>query len=90
MHVHASASLAAMRTTIELRDELRAALLELAAKRGEKGFSRLVGEAIEAYLRTEEARDASRQKALSVRGVLSDSDASELRRSTGQIRRHWR
>ena len=31
----------------------RGALVELAAKRGEKGFSRLVGEAIEAYLEAE-------------------------------------
>jgi hypothetical protein len=39
-----------MRTTIELDDVHRAALLRLAAERGEKGFSRLVGEAVEAYL----------------------------------------
>ena len=40
---------AAMRTTIEMDDKHRAALLELAARRGEKGFSALVGEAIDAY-----------------------------------------
>lgn len=39
-----------MRTTIELPDEQRAKLLELAARRGEKGFSKLVQEAVAEYL----------------------------------------
>lgn len=45
-----STSLWAMRTTIELPDEQRAKLLELAARRGEKGFSKLVQEAVAEYL----------------------------------------
>ncbi len=36
-----------MRTTIEIRDEHRAKLLEMAARRGEKGFSSIVSETIE-------------------------------------------
>lgn len=39
-----------MRTTIELDDELRAALLSLAAKRGMRGYSSLVQEALAQYL----------------------------------------
>ena len=39
------------RTTIELTDLQRAQLLELAARRGERGFSKLVQEAVDAYLR---------------------------------------
>ncbi|MCH7921306.1 MAG: ribbon-helix-helix protein, CopG family [Planctomycetes bacterium] len=35
-----------MRTTIEMSDHLRAELLQLAAKRGLKGFSQIVEEAI--------------------------------------------
>ena len=42
-----------MRTTIEIKPEHRAKLLELAARRGTKGFSELVGEALDAYLRAE-------------------------------------
>jgi hypothetical protein len=37
-----------MRTTIEMKPEHRAKLLELAAHRGAKGFSQLVSEALEA------------------------------------------
>lgn len=39
-----------MRTTIELTDEQRAALLALAARRGLRGYSSLVQEALAAYL----------------------------------------
>ena len=39
-----------MRTTVELSDEQRAALLSLAAKRGLRGYSMLVQEALAQYL----------------------------------------
>ena len=39
-----------MRTTVEITAEQRAQLLKLAARRGEKGFSGLVREALETYL----------------------------------------
>ncbi|HEV3456454.1 MAG TPA: hypothetical protein VHG32_07825 [Thermoanaerobaculia bacterium] len=39
-----------MKTTIELEDEHRVKLLELAARRGGKGVSELMGKAIEIYL----------------------------------------
>jgi len=38
-------------TTVEIRDRQRAKLFELAARRGEKGFSKLVQEAIDLYLK---------------------------------------
>jgi predicted transcriptional regulator len=37
-----------MRTTIELKPEHRARLLELAARRGQKGLSAVIQEAIDA------------------------------------------
>jgi predicted transcriptional regulator len=79
-----------VRTTIEIRDDLRGALLELAAKRGEKGFSRLVGEAIEAYLEAEHRREAQRRTALRTKGALSDDEAADLRRGVAEIRKVWR
>jgi hypothetical protein len=36
-----------MRTTAEIRDDHRAMLLEIAARRGEKGFASIVAEATE-------------------------------------------
>lgn len=44
-----------MRTTIELDGRLRARLVQVAAERGEKGYSHLINEAVEAYLREYDA-----------------------------------
>jgi hypothetical protein len=46
-----------MRTTIELRDDQRARLLEMAAREGRKGFSHLIQEAVDRFLE----EDAGRQ-----------------------------
>lgn len=79
-----------MRTTIELRDDHRAKLLDLAARRGEKGFSAIVAEAIEVYL-SEQARGETRRKAaLGLKGSLSGPEAEELRRAAASLRESWR
>ena len=79
-----------MRTTIEIRDDLRGALLELAAKRGEKGFSRLVCEAIEDYVAAELRRDELRKLALRTQGALTSEEAEELQERVTAIREVWR
>jgi predicted transcriptional regulator len=79
-----------MRTTIEIRDDLRGALLELAAKRGEKGFSRLVCEAIEEYVAAETRRDELRRKALRTRGALDGEEVEELQKRVREFREEWR
>ena len=45
-----------MRTTVEITDAQRAELLKLAAQRGEKGFSAVIREALDLYLRQHRAR----------------------------------
>jgi predicted transcriptional regulator len=79
-----------MRTTIEIRDEYRARLLEIAARRGEKGFSRIVEDALERYLADEAAMEDARRRALETRGILSDDEAEELRAETLRLRSSWR
>ena len=79
-----------MRTTVEISDEHRARLLEMAARRGEKGFSSLVGEALESFLRTRGRDAAAREKALSLRGTLSEHEATRLRRHAAAVRESWR
>ncbi len=92
MHVHAYGRLLDMRTTVEITDAQRAKLLELAASRGEKGFSVLVQEAIDLYLRMQSdgARKARVKAALSVLGSFSDKDAEALREATRALRKSWR
>ena len=78
-----------MRTTIELSESHRAALLRLAAERGDKGFSRLVGEAVEAYVSNLGLADG-RAGAQRLKGILSEGDASELEARVKALRERWR
>ena len=79
-----------MRTTIELKDEHRAKLLELAARRGVKGFSEVLAEAIDVYLEALSRGEENRQAALRLRGSLSEAEADELRLATRSLRESWR
>jgi metal-responsive CopG/Arc/MetJ family transcriptional regulator len=79
-----------MRTTIEIPDSLRARLLHLAASRGEKGFSNLVREAVEAYLAGVSAKDEGRRRAAEALGTLSDAEADHLEESVRRLRERWR
>jgi hypothetical protein len=79
-----------MRTTIELKPEHRAKLLELAARRGEKGFSSVIAEAIESHLARTAENDEARRRALRLRGTLSRKDADGLRHTAEALRDSWR
>ncbi len=79
-----------MRTTIEIPDDLRAELLKLAARRGEKGFSRLVQEALIRYLDEVRRRERLAREAESAIGSLSDAEADALEESVRLLRESWR
>jgi hypothetical protein len=79
-----------MRTTIEIKPEHRSALLALAARRGHKGFSMVLAEAIEAFLRNDGERQRKKRKLLSLAGSVSEQDAAELRNTTRTVRESWR
>ena len=79
-----------MRTTVEIKDEHRAKLLELAARRGKKGFSDLIEEALELYLASLESDEQARQRALATCGSLSAKQARELRERARELRETWR
>ncbi len=79
-----------MRTTIEIPDEQRARLLEIAGARGEKGYSSLVQEAIDLFLKERRRREDKVKAALATRGVLDDEEADEFEERIRQIRQNWR
>ena len=79
-----------MRTTVELKPEHRARLLELAARRGEKGFSSVIAEAVDDYLAKTTAGDRIRKRALALRGKLRPREAERLRSAVQRIREFWR
>lgn len=88
MHMHVRQG-SCTRTTVEIPDDQRARLLELAARRGEKGLSGIVQEAIEMYLRDQQ-NQARVKRAVGLRGRLSPKEADELVSATARIRKRWR
>jgi hypothetical protein len=88
MHMHVTMSV--MRTTVEMKPQHRSALLALAARRGEKGFSSVLAEAIEEYLNEERTRVQRRKELLSLAGSLSADEARNLRSTTASLRENWR
>jgi metal-responsive CopG/Arc/MetJ family transcriptional regulator len=81
---------AGMRTTVEITDAQRAELLKLAAQRGEKGFSSLIREALDLYMRQQRAKREVVARALELEGTFSDSEGDALEASVLELRGHWR
>lgn len=79
-----------MRTTIELTDEQRAQLLELAARRGMKGFSVLIQEAVDLYLKERARREEAVRAALGAVGAIDDAGADALVDAMRRSRESWR
>lgn len=79
-----------MRTTVEITNEQRAQLLEIAGRRGEKGFSGLVREALSQYLKKQAGVDALRKRVLALKGSLDASSSKKLIASVTRARRKWR
>ena len=79
-----------MRTTVEITDAQRAGLLDLAARRGEKGFSRLVQEAVDRLLADERAGKGRVEAALALEGSMTAEAADELTASVARLRSNWR
>jgi hypothetical protein len=77
-----------MRTTVEITDEQHRALSAIAQRRGVRGFSTLVQEALDGYLANLHADEVD--ILLGLEGVLTESDARELRTRINDVRTTWR
>lgn len=76
-----------MRTTIDITDQQHRALTSLASRRGLRGFSLIVQEAIDAYLRDQDAAEVD--LLLSLEGSVNDDEESEIRRRIAEARSTW-
>lgn len=81
-----------MRTTIDLPKDLRARVLALAARRGDRGLSRIVQEALERFLRDKKGPDRARRvaDALGALGSLPSASAMRMHGATRRLRGTWR
>jgi predicted transcriptional regulator len=78
-----------MRTTVELADELIAALHALAVKKGHRGYSRVMEEAVKQYLREHEKKAASISVLMKMRGSWNAEEAAETKKRLEEIRKNW-
>jgi metal-responsive CopG/Arc/MetJ family transcriptional regulator len=76
----------AMRTTIELKEEHRALLHALAARRGWRGYSKVVEEAIEFYLAHHEEAEEARRSLLLRKGAWTAEEAARTRAAIAALR----
>ncbi len=79
-----------MRTTIELKEEHRALLHALAARRGWRGFSRVVQEAIDFYLQHHADAEKARRAILDRKGRWSANEVERMRAALAELRQQWR
>jgi len=77
-----------MRTTVEITDEQHRALSAIAQRRGVRGFSVLVQEALDGYLANLKTDEVD--LLLGLEGVLTESDAEEVRSRINDVRTTWR
>lgn len=78
-----------MRTTIELKEEQRAALHAIAARRGWRGYSRLVQEAIDFYVKHHAECEEARLSLLKRKGAWSSEEAERTRAAIALLRKQW-
>ena len=89
MHVHACDN-EDMRTTIEMKPEHRARILEIAASKGHKGFSAIVSEALDYYLEAEKRRKEAQRRLLKLKGSITEDEADQMRAEIRKLRASWR
>jgi metal-responsive CopG/Arc/MetJ family transcriptional regulator len=78
-----------MRTTVELSDDLIAALHALAVKKGYRGYSKIMEEAVKSYLRDHEKKEGAWSVLMRMRGSWNAEEAAETRKKLEEIRENW-
>lgn len=80
-----------MRTTIELTENRRTALVKLAADRGEKGFSNLIGQAVDEFLcrhAESERLDRDRRVTAALEAITPEF-GEHLYKTLREVRSQW-
>ena len=79
-----------MRTTIELSDRHRSLLHALSSERGLRGYSKIIQEAIDFYIKEKAAKDNVVQELLKLKGAWSTEEGIRMRAKLKEIRENWR
>lgn len=74
---------------MEIPDELRARLHAVAARRGWRGYSRVIKDAVEAYLRQQQLEEVARRSLLARQGSWDARAARVARQAVKEVRARW-
>lgn len=72
-----------------MKEEHRALLHAIAAHRGWRGYSNVIQEAIEFYLRHHSAAEEATRTLLTRKGGWSEEDVEKLKVALEELRRQW-
>lgn len=78
-----------MRTTVDLKEEHRALLHAIAARRGWRGYSRVVEEAVEFYLQHHAEAEEARRTLLKRQSAWAPEEAERTRQAIAELRKQW-
>ena len=79
-----------MRTTVELSNDQRSFLRSLAARRGLRGYSKLIQEAVDLYIQEMTAKEGSARHLLQMRGTWNKEEARKFQKKLKGIRKNWK
>ena len=79
-----------MRATVHIPDHLRAAVMAVAARRGYRGYSRVIVEALEFYLAEKVAQEDGLADVLAMKGTWSAEEGEDTRARIADVRSGWR
>jgi metal-responsive CopG/Arc/MetJ family transcriptional regulator len=78
-----------MRTTVELPDDFIAALHAIAVKKGYRGYSKVMEDAVKHYLYDHEKKEKSLSVLMKMRGSWNRREAAETKKRLEEIRKNW-
>ena len=79
-----------MRTTVELSNDHRSSLHALAARRGLRGYSKLIQEAVDLYIQEMTAKEGGAKDLLQMRGTWNKEEARKFQKKLKGIRNNWK
>ncbi|NLD37608.1 MAG: hypothetical protein GX654_12145 [Desulfatiglans sp.] len=78
-----------MRTTIEISDNHRSALLSIAAQKGHRGYSKIIEDAIEHYIADQTKTVGIKNSVLAMKGSWK-KEAEEIKANIKELRKNWK
>lgn len=79
-----------MRTTIDIPEEQRRVLHAIALKKGLRGFSRVVQEALAFYVQNKKDLGSERLELLRLKGSWDSSSTRKIRSRLRRVRENWK